>query len=223
MFNLKIIIFPILLVLSIIFIWLIVKPIYDEGGDLNRVKKPSLESTIRQEEDLKQRVEKLVGGDGNDEQSDIILKALPDSKQTKNLIAQLEFIVNKEKMTLASIAVNDIVPADQTIAGIINQAGGKTFKEVSGNFEVRGSYGQFKQLLRDVRKLDRLVNIEEISIANTSGEDGGVIGKYAIGFKAYWQPAITEEQAKVGLESVSVTPSMLSVSAATGVPQTTTP
>jgi len=205
MFNLRIIIFPVLLALSVIFIWFMVKPIYDEGRGLNRVKKPSLETAIRQEQDLKQRVEKLAAENENGDQSSVILEAMPDGKQTKNLIAQLESIVNKEKMTLASIAVNDVSSSGEAASGTLDQADTKVFKEVAGNFEVRGSYGQFKQLLRDIRKLNRLMNIEEVGLANTSGE-GGAIGKYAISFKVYWQPAITVEQVKAGLENASATP-----------------
>jgi len=197
--NIRIIILPFTLILSILLIWFLVKPIYDGSNSLNQSKIPQLENSIQQENDLQQRIEKLSNeGGGTGQQT--ISDALPENKEVKELIAQLEFIVKKEKMTLTNISVKDNSSIDQSAAGLFGQTG-NDYQQIEGDFEVRGNYGQFKLLMKDIRKLTRIVNINQVNVANTTDEGGSAIGKYILNFSTYWQPAITEEQSRTGLEN----------------------
>jgi len=203
---LRIALLPVTFILSAILVWFFVKPLYDETRVLNQIKRPELETSVQRENDLQERTAKIFGDTENGGDGIAILKALPDNSETKNLIAQLEFMINKERMSLVNISINDGSSAQQTAVSVLDQNNGKAYREISGSFDVKGGYGQFKQLLRDIRKLDRLVNVKEISIINTSNEEGGVTGRYTIGFNTYWQPTVTEEQVRTGLENIGSPP-----------------
>jgi Tfp pilus assembly protein PilO len=121
-------------------------------------------------------------------------------------------------MTIAAISIEDSLQSKQPAPEILGQTG-KTYQGMAGKIEVKGSYGQFKQLLKDIRKLERVVNISQLSIKNSTNEDGeGVVGRYSLSFNTYWQSETTAEQVKAGLESresqlnntVSGTPSIQS-------------
>jgi len=201
MSNIKILIFPLLAVCAIAIIWVFIKPLYEETRLLEKVKKPELESLVQQENDLQQRTQKLSGESESNNQRQEILTALPVDKSSKDLVAQIENIATKEKMTLSSISVDDSLPILEAGAGIIGQTG-NAYQELSGKFEVKGSYGQFKQLLRDIKKLNRAVTINQLGIRNAANDEGaGVTGVYSVGISSYWQPEITAEQAQMGLEN----------------------
>lgn len=196
----KILFLPTLIIGFFLFIWMFVKPTYDNTSKLNQVKIPQVESLVQQENDLQQRTEKLSNEEDSGGQSDLILFALPKTTESKNLISQIEFVINKEKMFLSSITIEDQPQSDATENGILGQTG-KDYQEIGGNLEVEGSYGQFKQLLADFQKLNRIVDIYGINIINTSGEGGSASGKYTLYFKAYWQPAVSFQDVRTALEN----------------------
>ncbi|MFH1182646.1 MAG: type 4a pilus biogenesis protein PilO [Candidatus Moraniibacteriota bacterium] len=201
MSSLKILIVPLSVILSILTIWMFIKPLYEETRKLDKIKKVEMESLVQQENDLQQRANKLYDESENGNQKQLVLSALPVDKNSKDLVAQLENIVRKEKMSLAAISIEDSAQSKQSTPGILGQTG-NAYQEMAGKIEVKGSYGQFKQLLKDVRKLERIVNISQLSIKNATNEDGeGAIGRYSLSFNTYWQPETTAEQVKAGLES----------------------
>ena len=155
-----------------------------------------------QEQDLKQRSERLFNeasvADGTGSR---VLKAIPENKEVKNLIFQIDSIVKKEGLTLKSLKVDEEEDALQAMTGIV-QSGGGAFKSVKGSIEVSGSYGKFKTLLKDFNKLDRITNVEAVSLSSDADEnEGAVIGQYNIEFSAFWQPLVSAASAKAGLES----------------------
>jgi len=176
-----------------------VKPIYDSTKKIRDVTKPQVDSLVQRENEMRQRSDKLYSGISEGDQTDTILNAFPDTENSKELISQFEFLINQEQMVLSAISVEPPPSAEKS--GIAPQSG-KTYREVSGNFEVRGSYSQFKQLIADLNQLNRIVNVNKIQIANTTGEEGGTTGKYIIDFTAYWQPPVTTEDVRSGLESI---------------------
>ena len=221
MSNLKIIILPSLLVTSIALVWFFVKPIYEETRVLEKTKIPQLEGLAQQEKDLQQRTEKLFGETENESQGKTILSALPEDKNVKELIAQLEFIVKKQNMVLTGISVKDASAEDQTKAGVWGQTG-KPYQQVAGELEIKGSYGQFKLLLKDIRKLNRIVNLNQVSVTNTTSEEGAAVGKYLVDFAVYWQPALTEEQVRTALENKENSPKSYSLPGVPTLPKTST-
>lgn len=200
--NLKIIFLPLIAVLCLLAIWFYVKPIYDDTKKLNEVDRPQIESLVLRENEMQQRTEKLSAEINENAQADPVLNALPEDENSNQLLAQFEFLVNQEKMVLA--AVNLDPPAakeEQLDSGIFTQSG-KTYLKVNGNLEVRGSYSQFKQLISDLYKLNRIVNINQIEVTNTTSDEGSTTGKFIITFTGYWQPPITTENVRNGLESL---------------------
>jgi len=201
MLNLKIFILPLFVIISITIIWLFIKPLYEETRTLDKVKRAEMESLVQQENDLQQRATRLYEESENEGGRISAIRALPLEQNSKDLVAQIENIIKKEKMTIVSLSIDDKPVTDGLEVGILGQTG-KAYQTISGQVEVKGSYGQFKQLLKDIRKLERAVNISQLDIKNTSDEEEeGAIGRYGLGFDAYWQDEITAEQVKAGLES----------------------
>lgn len=205
MSSLKIFILPLFAVISIVIIWLFIKPLYEEMRTLDKVKRAQMESLIQQENDLQQRAVKLYEEGENEGERVMITRALPLNRNSKDIAAQIENIIKKEKMTIASLAIDDKSLTKELGMGILGQTG-KAYQMISGKVEIKGSYGQFKQLLKDMRKLERIINISQISIKNATDEESeGAIGRYSISFDVYWQDETTAEQVKAGLESKEFT------------------
>lgn len=201
MSSLKLIILPLIIAASVLTIWLFIKPLYDETRKLDKVKKVEMESLIQQENDLQQRATKLYDESESANQRQLVTRALPVEKNSKDLVAQIENIVQKESMTLVSISVEDSPQSRQAAQGVLGQTG-NAYQEMAGKMEVKGGYGQFKQLLKDIRKLERIINISQLSVKNSTSEEGETaVGRYSMGFSVYWQPETTAEQVKAGLES----------------------
>lgn len=200
---LKIIILPSITVLALAAIWIFIKPTYDEARTLSQNKLPQLESLFEQENDLQQRTEKLAGEE-NVTQTDIIMDALPESQEIKSLITQIEFIVGKENMTLNSINIDDQNSSEAALSGVLSQQSTDIYKEITGSIEVKGGYGQFKQLLVDFEKISRIIDISSLDIINSSnsGDNSSTSnGKYTLNFKAFWQPSIDPSDIRAALEN----------------------
>jgi hypothetical protein len=197
----KISILPLTAVVCLFVIWMLIKPIYDGAKALNDVTKPQLESLVQQENEMQQRTEKLYSAINDGGQINTVLSAITPSEDPKDLIAQIEFLVNQEKMNLASITVEQKSNASSGASDVVPQTG-KALRMVTGNFEIRGSYSQFKQLMADIAKLNRVVNIKQLEVASTTNEEGATTGKFTLSYTAYWQPAVTAEEVRNGLESM---------------------
>ncbi|MBM3256665.1 MAG: hypothetical protein FJZ04_04345 [Candidatus Moranbacteria bacterium] len=203
MSKINILIFPAILLVCLTIIWLFAKPLFSETQNLNFVKKPELERLIQQEKSLRERTEKIANEEAGNDQLKIIQAALPAKKEIKSVIAQIEFIAQKDKIALSSISAEDSSGrADlASAAASSNEIG--NYRTIKGTIEVKGGYNQLKQLIKNLRKLDRLVNVERISVNNIgSGDDEGSIGRYSLGFRVYWQPEVTPELIKTGLENM---------------------
>lgn len=206
MLYLKILVIPLFTVISVVVIWFFIKPLYEEARVLEKVRRTEMESLVQQENDLQQRASKLQQESENGGDRVTIIRALPPERNSKELITQIENIIKKERMIIASLSIDDKPLNKDPGLGILGQSG-KAYQTVSGKFEVKGSYGQLKQLLKDIRKLERIVNINQVSIKNTSEEgEGGAYGKYSLTFDAYWQDEATAEEVKSGLENREFAP-----------------
>jgi len=195
---LKIFVLPLVAVLCLLAIWFYAKPAYDKAKKLNDVNKPRVESLALQENEMQQRTERLFTEINDGAQINSVLNALPAAEESNELISQFEFLVNQEKMVLSSV---NLTPPNANEAGPASQSG-KNYAKVAGNLEVRGSYSQFKQLIKDLYKLNRIVNINQVEVTNIASDEGGTTGKFLIAFTAYWQPPITAENVRSGLESM---------------------
>lgn len=201
MSRLNIILFPAVLIFSVILIWFFAKPVFDKARKLDTVKRVELEQIITQEESLKQRTEKITAEEMQEDHVKSILDALPAQKEVNSLIAQIEFIANKNNINLNSISAEELSPSASSTTSSV-ASGSDNFRIISGNIELKGGYGQLKQILKDIRRLDRIVNITRISVSNSGNNDqGGTTGKYNLEFKTYWQPVIGAQMVKAGLES----------------------
>jgi len=199
---LKISLLPLTGVVCLIIIWLLVKPVYDSAKALDGVTRPQLESLVQRENEMQQRAEKLSSEINGGEQVNSILYAIPEAEDAKDLLSQFEFIVNQEQMSLTSLSVEQKTN-ELGAVGVVSPTG-KSFRELTGNFEVRGSYSQFKQLMANLAKLNRVVNIKQLEVANATTEEGATTGKFTLTFTAYWQPPITTEDVRSGLESLEL-------------------
>lgn len=205
MLRLRIIILPLIVIVSIVVLWVWVKPTYQKARSLSLVEKQTLEVKLSQEKELQERINKLSKEEETQGQLSLIGNALPKEKEVKNLLAQLEFIVQKEKMVLKRLSVEDekeVAPKLSKKTVDLSRSG---FKEVEGEINVEGSYNQFKTLLKDIGKLDRITNVIGISVKNitSSSEEGSSIkGDYTINIKSFWQEAVDPESVKTSLESL---------------------
>ncbi len=206
MSKIRILIFPLVLFFSVLIIWFGIKPVFDNARKLDTVKKLELQKLIEQEKSLQERTERIVQEENEKNQLSLVFSALPTQKEVKSVIAQIEFIANENKITLTSISAEDKSEGNAiaAVAGVPDTGG---YKIINGTIEVSGGYGQLKQLIRSLWKLERIINITKISINNVaSGGDQGSVGRYSVNFRAYWQPEITEQMIKTGLESKEASP-----------------
>ncbi len=203
MSSLKIIIFPLVVLGAVVFLWISVKPVFLEAGKNIGINKKSIENQIREETELQRRTEKLYEEqDALKDQANPIVNAIPGNEEIKNLLAQIEFVVQKEGMSLTGVSTFNVEKSSLSSSGSVIAM--KDYNEVEGTLEVKGSYIQFKQLLASLEKLDRVVNITSVSVKNSSDYSGALGGQFSIKFKAYHQPLITSEKMKSALEAKDV-------------------
>jgi len=203
MSNLKVLVFPVLIVLTLVFIWQFVWPMYNEGNTF-RKKIPQLTAVIAQEKDLQQRTGKLFQEINNSEaNASLAINAIPSEKKVKDLISQIDYVVKKSNLTLEGISVDDKSESIQGAETTANSILGETeeYKKTAGSVQVGGSYSNFKLFLKELSKMSRLVNVESISVRNSSDQSGEVSGRYELKFVVYHLPSVTAEQVKSGLES----------------------
>ncbi len=205
MSSLKIVILPLVILGTAFFLWFSAKPDFTKARKLVQVDKLNVENQIKEEKELQRRTESLFG-----EQSELksqvnpIINALPGNEEIKNLLAQIEFVVQKEGMVLKGVSSVDsggLASANAVMAGA---AAPKDYIEIEGTMDLRGSYNQFKQLLANLEKLDRVINITNISVKNTSGSGETLGGQFSLRFKAYYQDLITAEKIRSALEAKDV-------------------
>jgi len=207
MANLKVLFFPIVLVFAFFVSWQFSKPLFDEGISFKNKKIPELQTLLDQEQDLQQRGEKLFNEGNTPEGSGArVIKAIPDNKEIKNLIFQMDSIAKKEGLAIQSLKIEEENEASLNASALgIMQSGGAASKVIKGSMEVLGSYSKFKLLLKDFSNLDRITNVNGIAITNDSNSsEGSITGKYAIDFNAFWQPMVSPISVKAGLESKEV-------------------
>jgi Tfp pilus assembly protein PilO len=203
MSSLKIIILPIAIIGAAVFLWISVKPLFTEAGKNLGVSKKKIENQIREERELQRRTDSLY-----EEQTDLrdqanpILNAVPGNEEIKNLLAQIEFVVQKEGMILSGVSTYNLENTAVTAPGVLVAT--KDYSEIEGALEVKGSYNQFKQLINSLEQLDRVINISNIEVKNGADSSGGVSGQFSIKFIAYYQPVITAEKMKAALEAKDV-------------------
>ena len=130
--------------------------------------------------------------------NNVVFNALPGNEEIKNLLAQIEFMIQSEGMILKSVSVGDGSSGSVDAIGSV----GKDYKTIQGSMELSGSYGQFKKLLVDLETLDRVMNVTEFSIEGGSdGGEGVSSGSFSLKFEAYYQELVTAEKMKSALEA----------------------
>lgn len=204
MSSLKIMILPLAILGAVIFLWISVKPLFTDAGKNLGVSKKKIENQIREERELQRRTDSLY-----EEQTDLrdqanpILNAIPGNEEIKNLLAQIEFVVQKEGMILSGVSTYNLENASLLAPGVLATA--KDYSEIEGTLDVKGSYNQFKQLIGSLEQLDRVINIVNIAVKNASDSSGGGSGQFSIKFRAYYQPIITDDKIKTALETKDLT------------------
>ncbi len=203
MSSLKILILPLAILGAVIFLWFSVKPVFMEAGKNIGINKKSVENQIREERELQRRITKLYEEQtGLSDQSNPILNAIPGNEEIKNLLAQIEFVVQKEGMILSGVSTYSMENTASTAPGVVVAT--KDYNEIEGTLEVKGSYNQFKQLLVSLEQLDRVINITNVSVKNGADSSGGMGGQFTIKFRAYYQSLIAAEKMKKALEAKDI-------------------
>jgi len=195
--NFKILIFPAVLILAIISFWRFTIPLYQDGINKLTKDKVKLQADIQKEKELQQRVEKLSQEiTKNKENKESTYYAVPTQKEAKSFIAQIENLSAREGMTIKTLRVEGEEESKLKKRKSIQESQTVNFK-TAGSVELVGSYGQFKNVLRNFQKLERVNNIKIISINNDVDDESIVSGKYILGFEIYWQPELTANELQV--------------------------
>ncbi len=202
MANIKVLILPILLMFSFFVTWQFTKPLFEDGMMLRNKKIPELSSVLGQEKDLQQRTEKLYEeGSADGGMGETIKKTIPEEKEIKNTLVQLDTLAKNNGLVIEDFKADEgnNSSLDQSTLGLV-QSGGKAYTVISGSVQIAGGYGKLKQFIKDMNKLDRITNIKNVSIVNSNDTTQTTIGKYLVDFDFYWQPFISPEIVKAGLE-----------------------
>jgi len=195
MSSIKIIIFPAILLLAIFVGWRYTIPSVKKAFSLALEKKPELEENIQKEIELHKRIDKLAREiEKNTEDTAKTYSAVPRNKEIKNFVSQVESIAVKEGMILKAIKVED--SESERLSGRKKVEGSEIGKKLKGDAEIEGGYGQFKNLLTDFKKLERINDIRAISVTNVSDVENTVTGKYIIEFEIFWQPSLNKSELK---------------------------
>ena len=202
MSSLKLIILPLTVVGALIFLWVSVKPVFTKAGQNLGVNKKLVENQIKEEKELQRRTEKLYDEqDSLKDQAGPIINALPGNEEIKNLLAQIEFVVQNDGMILTGVSAE----SSEDDSNDSSSPSANAFLPVKGKIEVKGSYNQFKQLLNSLKQLDRIVNVESISISGKDSSGTGIDGQFSLDFSAFYQPIISSKSMKSALEAKDIT------------------
>lgn len=106
-----------------------------------------------------------------------IMTAIPDSLSLKSAVSSLEQTARQYEASISALQIQPLTVA----AKIPNQIG--QLSEISFIFNVEGAYPNLMSLLEDLRKSDRLISIDDLSLSKTS-EGSGLI--MSLTGKAYY-------------------------------------
>lgn len=158
---------------SLFYVWKFILPEYqktqgeiaqaDKEISAGKLKLDSLQST-------------KVGLDGLGDLVDRLFLAVPEDKDTPNLITELEAIAAKSKMYLPSIQISDVAasststPADTSATATATQTAVSGLNPIGISLSVSGNFSQLNQFLTDLEKDIRFTNIKSTTLS--SSDDG---------------------------------------------------
>jgi len=120
---------------------------------------------------------------------DEVFLAVPEGKDTPNLITELEALVAKEKMVIPSIQI-----ADQSSVASAGQAAATN--AISINFALDGGFTSINNVIAYLEKDIRFMNIQGLSLA-VNGEDKTKMNM-AVDIEAYIRGELAVAQAESG-------------------------
>ncbi|MFA4996177.1 MAG: type 4a pilus biogenesis protein PilO [Patescibacteria group bacterium] len=176
----------ILTLASLFYAWKFILPEYQKTqGEIAQADKEISAGEIK----LDSLQSTKVGLDSLGDLVDRLFLAVPEDKDTPNLITELEAIATKSKMYIPSIQISDGAAS----ANMGTDTAATTTQAVSGlnpisiSLSVTGDFGQLNQFLMDLEKDIRFTNVKSVTL---SSSDEGM--SLAVQMEVYKRAAIID-------------------------------
>jgi Tfp pilus assembly protein PilO len=165
---------PLSIIVSAIVFFFFLSPTYKETKRIKEVEIPFLEEKIKKEQEITKNINSL----GEDyalhkEELKRLKYILPENKDVKSLLVQIEALLLGNGMAYKKIGIEDVsksASANQFVAsGVVPLAG--TFsapspEPISISLELKGTYLNFKNFIKELEVLDRICNVTLLTIGN---------------------------------------------------------
>ena len=153
---------------SLFYVWKFILPEYQKTqGEIaqaedeisaGKLKLDSLQST-------------KVGLDSLGDLVDRLFIAVPEDKDTPNLITELEAIATKNKMYIPSIQISDAAASSASTSAdasaTTTQTATSGLNPISISLSVTGDFGQLNQFLTDLEKDVRFTNVKSVTLSSS--------------------------------------------------------
>jgi len=169
----KILIFPVSLVFSIIILIWAVMPTYKDAQKIKNTELPKLQEELNMELEISKNLVNLEQEYGMyEEDLKILGYAFPKESDLKSLLTQIETMILDSSLTYRNISIkggddsqSSTTNKQLTASGVKTQAVLMPQPEpIQIDLEISGSYENLRQFIDKVENLDRLANIISLSI-----------------------------------------------------------
>lgn len=115
---------------------------------------------------------------------DVFDVAIPDDDDFTTLLLQLEYLVNKNNLDIIALRSNTVSTYNQ------NQTTG-TFNPIEFRFSTIGNYQDQQLLLKDIKQLDRILEINSISFTQPQEDLNNQAVILSLQITAYYTPNLS--------------------------------
>ncbi|MBD3300544.1 MAG: type 4a pilus biogenesis protein PilO [Candidatus Moranbacteria bacterium] len=164
-------IFPLALIMAIVMIAFQAVPNYNSAKEIKNTKIEQAEKQLQEENEI-DRILEVLKQTYSEEESRLqsLFVALPADAKIEEVLIKLENLFDKHQLIYEGVSIND-----DSSGGSRNQNAKMDINEVDSiqfSTEVVGSYESIKSFLEDLQKLDRVSNLNLLTLEfqSRSGE-----------------------------------------------------
>ena len=143
----------------------------------------SYNETINTAKKVRISIDKTLGDYNGISQDNVdrINKMVPSGAESMKLVVQIDEMMRKNGLILASIDSKDVV--DKKSASSAQKNGGRTAETVSLSMKAHGSYESFRSFIKELEKSLRLIDVISVKISPVGQDD------YSFSMEAvsYWR------------------------------------
>lgn len=148
-----------------------------------RKQVSSYNETINTAKKVRNSIDKTLGEYNGISQDNVdrINKMVPSSADSMKLVVQIDEMMRKSGLSLASIDSKDTV--DKNSASAAPKNGGRTAEPLFLSIKARGSYESFHSFIEKLEKSLRLVDVDSVKISPVGQDDYS----FSVEAVSYWR------------------------------------